>query len=67
MAAENGKKTFSQHWSSLKAEFAKIIWPENQTVVRQSAATIIISAILGVLIAVLDMLIQYGVDFLVNL
>ena len=67
MAAENGKKTFSQHWSGLKAEFNKIIWPEPKTVARQSAATIIISAILGIIIAVLDMLIQYGVDFLVNL
>ncbi len=67
MAAENGKKTFSQHWSSLKAEYNKIIWPEPQKVVRQTAATVIISAILGIIIAVLDMLIQYGVDFLVNL
>ncbi|MEI3340697.1 MAG: preprotein translocase subunit SecE [Eubacterium sp.] len=34
---------------------------------KQTLAVIIVSVILGVIIAVLDLAIQYGVDFLVNL
>ena len=65
--ADNEKKTMSQRFEGLKSEFSKIIWPEGSTVARQSAATVIISAVLAIIIAVIDMVIQYGVDFLVNL
>ncbi|MBQ1547541.1 MAG: preprotein translocase subunit SecE [Lachnospiraceae bacterium] len=66
-AANDEKKTLGKHIEGLKAEFQRIIWPEPKAVAKQSAVTIVISAILGVIIAVLDMVIQYGVNFLTGL
>ena len=54
-------------FSGLRAEFHKIIWPDKKSIGKQTVAVIVVSVILGVIIAVLDMGIQYGVDFLVNL
>ena len=48
------------------AEFKKIIWPEKQSLVRQTTAVIAVSVVLGLIIALLDFAIQYGVDFLVG-
>ena len=38
----------------LQAEFKKIIWPDKPTLVKQTIAVICITAVLGVIIAVLD-------------
>lgn len=50
--------------ASLKAEFAKIVWPGRQLATRQTIAVILVSAIIGVLIVFFDMIIQYGLDHL---
>ena len=54
-------------FSGLKAEFAKIIWPDKQSLVRQTTAVVAVSVVLGLIIALMDYIIQYGVDFLVGL
>ena len=54
-------------FSGLKAEFAKIIWPDKQSLVRQTTAVVAVSVVLGLIIALLDYIIQYGVDFLIGL
>ena len=54
-------------FTGLKAEFQKIIWPEKKSLARQTTAVIAVSVVLGFVIALLDTLIQYGVDFLVSL
>ena len=51
----------------LKAEFRKIIWPTRDDIQKETTAVVVVSVILGVLIAILDFMIQNGVDFLVNL
>lgn len=51
-------------FDGVKAEFKKIIWPDKDTLLKQSVAVVIISIVMGVIIAVLDMLMQYGVNFL---
>ena len=61
------KAPMAKWFAGLKAEFRKIIWPDQQTVVRQSAAVVAVTVALGLLIAVLDWIIQYGVNFLVGL
>lgn len=57
------KKSF---FKGLKAEFKKIIWPDKETLGKQTAATLIISILLCFVIAILDMVIKYGVEFLVK-
>lgn len=54
-------------FTGLKAEFAKIIWPDKKSLIKQTTAVTVVSIILGLIIAVLDTAIKYGVDILVNL
>ena len=54
-------------FTGLKAEFNKIIWPDKQSLARQTTAVVVVSVVLGLIIALLDFVIQYGVDFLVGL
>lgn len=62
------EKTQKKSWfKGLKAEFRKIIWPDKETLAKQTVAVISVSVVLGAIIALLDFLIQYGVDILVNL
>lgn len=67
---ENSKNDASKAGSwfaGLQSEFHKIVWLDKKSLGKQTVAVIIVSVILGVIIAVLDMGIQHGVDFLVNL
>ena len=64
---ENVEKAPKTSWfKGLKAEFRKSIWPERKSVIRQTIAVIAVSVVLGLIIALLDWLIQYGVNFLVG-
>lgn len=65
---ENMENAPKVSWlSGLKAEFAKIIWPDRGSLVRQTVAVIATSIALGLIIALLDWIIQYGVNFLIGL
>ncbi len=48
----------------VKAEFKKIIWPNKDTLLKQSIAVVAVSIVLGAIIALIDMVAQYGVNFL---
>lgn len=62
------KKTSKKSWfDGLKAEFRKIIWPSRDTLVRETGAVVAVSIVLGMIIAVLDFIFQYGVNILVNI
>ena len=65
---ENVEKAPKTSWfTCIKAEFRKIIWPDQKSVVRQTIAVIAVSVVTGLIIALLDWVIQYGVNFLVGL
>ena len=52
----------------LAAEFKKIVWPDqDDTCETDSAAVVVTSVILGAIIALIDFLVQHGIDILVNL
>ena len=68
MGENNSQKAPKTSWfAGLKTEFDKIIWPDTKSLTRQTAAVAAVSVILGLIIAVLDVIIKYGVDILVNL
>ena len=68
MGSEKNIETQKTSWvTGLKAEFRKIIWPDQKSVVRQTIAVIAVSVVTGLIIALLDWVIQYGVNFLVGL
>ncbi len=56
---ENAPKKKSW-FKGLKSEFKKIIWPEKKSVARQTTAVVLITAVLGVIIVVIDYLVQIG-------
>ena len=61
------EKTQKKSWfKGLKREFKKIIWPDKMTVAQQTAAVVSVSVILGLIIAIVDFIAQYGVDLLVR-
>jgi len=53
-------------WKGLKSEFHKIIWPGRETLIKQSAAVVIVSVIVGAIIAIIDRGVLYGIDFLLK-
>lgn len=62
------EKTPKTSWfSGLKQEFMKISWTDRKSVVRQTIAVVAVSVVVGLIIALLDWIIQYGVDFLLGL
>ncbi len=63
-AAKAAKPDF---FKGVKVEFKKISWPDKDSLMKQSVAVVCISVVLGAVIAVLDFLMQYGVDFLTSL
>lgn len=65
--ANTTEKAPKKSWfKGLKAEFNKIVWPDKESLAKQSVAVIIISVILGVIISILDLGIKYGIDVLIK-
>ncbi len=48
--------------NSLKAEFHRIVWPDKDTIIKETTAVVISTIILGIIIALLDLLIKTGLD-----
>ena len=60
------EKTPKKSWfKGMKAEFNKIIWPDKESVAKQTFAVIVITIILGVIIALLDAAIKAGMSVII--
>ena len=67
MSETTVEKQKKKSWfKGLKAEFKKIIWPDKKTLVKETVAVIVSSVLLGGIIAVVDALVQHGIDFIVR-
>ncbi len=55
------KKSF---FSGVKSEFGKIVWPDREQVSKETVAVLICSVALGLIIAVLDLAISFGLSFI---
>ena len=64
--SENTKTQKKSWFKGLQAEFKKVIWPDKNTLTKQTTAVVAVSVILGALIAVIDAALKYGIDFLVK-
>ena len=61
------EKPQKKSWfKGLQAEFKKIIWPDKKTLAKQTTAVVAVSVVLGAVIAVIDAILRYGIDFLVK-
>mgnify|MGYP003295261700 CR=1 FL=1 len=69
--SEDSKKVNSVEkkgfFKSLKTEFKKIMWPDKPTVINKSIVVVIATAILAIVIAILDYLIGLGLTGLSQL
>ena len=60
------QKTQKSWFKGLKAEFKKVIWPDRKTLARQTTAVVAVSLILGALIAIIDAILQFGIELLMR-
>jgi preprotein translocase subunit SecE len=54
-------------WKGLKAEFKKIVWPDRDSVIKETAAVIVITIILSLIIALLDLGIKNLFDLILSI
>ena len=62
---KNAKKE-KGFFKGLQAEFKKIIWPDKESLWKQTSVVLIISIIMCGFIRLIDMLVQFGVEFIVK-
>jgi preprotein translocase subunit SecE len=51
---------------NLQSEFKKIIWPTKDSLVKRTTAVIASTVALGVIIGLVDMIIKYGLGFIIS-
>ena len=67
MDAEKKQKAPKKSWTQgLQTEFKKIIWPDRPTLVKQTVAVVAVTAVLGVIIAVIDSGVLQLLNLLIN-
>ena len=66
-SAKKEKASKPSFFKGVKAEFKKIVWPDKESLLKQSVAVVCISVVLGIIIAILDFIMLYGVDLLKSL
>lgn len=63
--AEAKKPVVKSWFKGLKAEFKKIIWPDKKSLGKQTVAVIVITAVLSVIIALLDAVVKFGINVII--
>lgn len=63
MADNTVKPSF---FKGVQNEFRKIIWPNKDTLTKETIAVIVISVILGLIIALLDWVFQLGLGLVIK-
>ena len=51
----------------VKAEFKKIVWPDQKSLTKQTIAVVSVSVVLALIIKILDMVMTFGIDRLLTL
>ena len=64
-ATENPQK--KSFFKGVKSEFKKIIWPDKESLTKQTAAVVAVTVVLGIIISIIDLAIKFGFDKLLQL
>lgn len=64
---ETNKTQKTSWFKGVKAEFRKIIWPDQKSLTKQTIAVVSTSVALALIIKILDVIMTYGIDILVQL
>ena len=62
--SEAEKTSKPSFFKNVKSEFKKCTWPKKEELAKQSALVIVVSVILGVVIAGIDWAIRYGLELM---
>ena len=65
-ASNKSKGSVKKWFAGLKAEFSRIIWPDKATIIRQTVVVVVITIIVGVLISLIDSVVQLGLDAIIG-
>jgi len=63
--AANEKAPVKSWFKGLKSEFKKIVWPDKESLGKQTVAVVILTAILSLIIALLDAVVKFGIDVII--
>jgi preprotein translocase subunit SecE len=64
---EESKKKGGGLFKGMKSEFNKIVWPDREAVVKKTTAVVIVTIILGIIIALVDGALRFGMDKILTL
>ena len=65
--ANVAEKAQKKSWfKGIKSEFKKIVWPDKQTLTKQTLAVVIVTLLLGIIIYLLDYVIEVGIGFILG-
>lgn len=65
---KNAPKAKKASWfKGMKAEFKKIVWPDQKSLTKQTIAVVSVSVVLALIIKILDMIMTFGIDRLLAL
>lgn len=68
MSSDSSQKTSVRSWwQAVKVQFHKVIWPEPKLVAKETVVILIISLILGLIIALLDSGLLEVVDRIISI
>ena len=65
--SESNKDQKNSWFKGVKAEIKKIIWPSKKDLAKQTVVVLVSALVIGVIVAFIDMGIQYGIDALIKL
>ena len=64
--SEKKNSGLQDFFKGLKTEYNKIIFPTRQDIIKETTATIVVSLLVGALIAVLDLIMKTGLGFVIR-
>ena len=64
--SEKKNSGLQDFFKGLKTEYNKIIFPTRQDIIKETTATIVVSLLVGALIAVLDIIMKTGLGFIIR-
>ena len=64
--SEKKNSGLQDFFKGLKTEYNKIIFPTRQDIIKETTATIVVSILVGALIAVLDLIMKTGLGFIIR-
>lgn len=64
-AQTNTKTKMTTYFRGVKAEMKKVIWPNKKELLNYTGVVIMISALVAFIVWILDLVIHYGLSFII--